>query len=127
MTSLDTKVVLRFLLNDVPEQTEKAATIISKDKVYVTDVVAVEVVYVLEKVIELSRQDIVKLITDFLGFANIVSNPYFLLDAIVLYKRHPALSIVDCYATAEAKTYNNKLVTFDKSLITQGGNHVSGL
>ncbi len=127
MTSLDTNVVLRFLLNDLPEQTEKAAKVIVKDKVYVTDVVTVETVYVLEKVIELSRKDVVKLVTDFLGFANVVHNPFFLLDAIELYEQHPALSIVDCYAIAEAKAYNNKLVTFDKRLVSQGGNHVSGL
>lgn len=127
MTSLDTNVVLRFLLNDVPEQTEKAARIISKDKVYVTDVIAVEVIYVLEKVIELSRRDITKLVTDFLGFGNVVHNPHFLLDAINLYEKHPSLSVVDCYAAAESEAYNNKLVTFDKRLVNQGGKHVSGL
>jgi len=127
MTSLDTNVVLRFLLNDVPAQTEKAAKIISKDKVYVTDVIAVETVYVLEKVIELSRQDIVSLVTGFLGFPNVVHNPYFLIDAISLYEHRSSLSIVDCYAAAEAKAYHNKLVTFDKRLANQGGKHVSGL
>ncbi len=127
MTSLDTNVVLRFLLDDVPEQTEKAAKIIGKDKVYVTDVITVEVIYVLEKVIELPRQDITKLVTDFLGFANVVHNPYFLLNAISLYGHHPSLSIVDCYAAAEAEAYNNNLVTFDKRLVNQGGKHVSGL
>ncbi len=127
MISLDTNVVLRFLLNDVPEQTEKAAKIIGKDKVYVTDVIAVEVIYVLEKVIELSRQDITKLMTDFLGFANVVHNPYFLLTTINLYELHSSLSIVDCYAAAEAEAYNNRLVTFDKRLVTEGGKHVSGL
>lgn len=127
MTSLDTNVVLRFLLNDVPEQTEIAAKVISKDKVYVTDVVTVEVVYVLEKVIELSRKDITKLVTGFLGFANVVHNPLFLLNAINFYEHHPSLSIVDCYATAESDAYNNKLVTFDKRLASQGGKHVSVL
>ena len=127
MTSLDTNVVLRFLLNDVPEQTEKAAKIINKEKVYVTDVVTVEVVYVLEKVIELSRQDITKLVADFLRFANVVHNPFFLLDAIHLYEHHPSFSIVDCYAVTEAGAYSNKLVTFDKRLVSQGGKHVSGL
>lgn len=127
MTSLDTNVVLRFLLDDVPEQTEKAAKIIGKDKVYLTDVIIVEVVYVLEKVIGLSRQNITKLVTGFLGFANVVHNPYFLLNTINLYEHHSSLSIVDCYAAAEAEAYNNKLVTFDKRLVTQGGKHVSGL
>lgn len=127
MTSLDTNVVLRFLLNDAPEQTEKAAKIITKEKVYVTDVIAVEIIYVLEKVIQLSRQDVTKLVTDFLGFANVVHNPYFLLTAINLYELHPSLSIVDCYAAVEAEAYDNKLVTFDKRLVSQGGKHVSGL
>lgn len=127
MTSLDTNVVLRFLLDDAPEQTDKAARIITNSKVYVTDVVTVEVIYVLEKVIELSRQDIAKLVNGFLGFANVIHNPYFLLDAISLYENHPSLSIVDCYAATEAKAYNNKLVTFDKRLVNQGGSHVSSL
>jgi predicted nucleic-acid-binding protein len=127
MISLDTNVVLRFLLDDIPDQTSKATKVITANKVYVTDVVAVEVIYVLEKVIELSRQDIAKLVTGFLGFSNVVHNPYFLLTAIDLYEHHPSLSLVDCYAATEAEAYNNKLVTFDKRLISQGGKHVTGL
>jgi predicted nucleic acid-binding protein len=127
MISLDTNVVLRFLLDDVPEQTKKATTVIEKNKVYVTDVVVVEIIYVLEKVIKLSRQDIVRLVTDFLGFANVVYNPYFLLEVIQLYEHHSSLSVVDCYAAAEAKAYNNQLVTFDKRLASQGGKQVTSL
>jgi len=127
MISLDTNVVLRFLLNDVPEQTEKAVEVITSNKVYVTDVVIVETIYVLEKVIQLTRKDITELSTSFLGFANVVHNPLFLLDAIILYDKHPSLSIVDCYASAEAREYGNKLVTFDKRLLSQGGEHVASL
>lgn len=125
MTSLDTNVVLRFLLDDVPVHTQKATITIKKNRVYVTDVVVVEVIYVLEKVILLARKDIRKLITDFLGFANVVHNPYFLLESIQLYEKHPSLSIVDCYAVAESNAYRNQLVTFDKRLASQGGKHVS--
>lgn len=125
MISLDANVVLRFLLNDVPEQTQKVTKTIEKHKVYITDVVAVEVIYVLEKVILLSREDICRLVVDFLGFANVIHNPYFLLEAIHTYEHHPSLSIVDCYAAAEAKAYSNQLVTFDKRLASQGGKHVN--
>lgn len=125
MISLDTNVVLRFLLDDVPEQTKKATKIIEKNQVYVTDVIAVEIIYVLEKVILLTREDICRLVVDFLGFANVVHNPYFLLDAIHLYGSHLSLSIVDCYASAEAEAYTNQLATFDKRLANQGGKHVS--
>ena len=125
MISLDTNVVLRFLLDDVPEQTQKSTMVIANNKVYVTDVVVVEVIYVLEKVILLPRVDICRLLSDFLGFANVVHNPYFLLEAIQLYENHPSLSIVDCYASAEAKAYSNQLATFDKRLASQGGKHVN--
>ena len=127
MISLDTNVVLRFLLDDVPEQTQKATKAIENNKVYVTDVVVVEVIYVLEKAMLLGRQDVVKLVTDFLGFASVVHEPYFLLETIAFYEHNPSLSIVDCYAAAEAKTYHNQLATFDKQLISQGGKHVNGL
>lgn len=127
MTSLDTNVVLRFLLDDVPEQTVKATKLIKNTSVYVTDVVTIEAIYVLEKVILLTREDIYKLVTDFLGFANVVHNPNFLLDAIKLYESHPSLSVVDCYASAESSAYNNQLVTFDRRLANQGGKHVTVL
>ena|SRR2546430_1323741 len=127
MISLDANVVLRFLLDDVPEQTKAAARLIEQHKVYVTDVIVVEVTYVLEKVMQLSRQDVVTLLTGFLGFASVVHNPYFLLDALRLYEQHPSLSIADSYAAAEAKSYNHQLVTFDNRLVNQGGAHVQGL
>lgn len=127
MVSLDTNVVLRFLLDDIPEQTKIATNTIENNKVYVTDVVVVEIMYVLEKVIELSRQDIAKLITNFLGFSNVVHNPYFLEDVIQFYEQYPSLSIVDCYAVAESKAYKNELVTFDKALANQGGKQVRNL
>src|SRR5438046_2158128 len=98
MISLDANVILRFLLGDVTDQTDKATKIIEDHKVYVTDVVLVEVIYVLEKVYKLSRKDICELVIDFLGFSNVVHNPRFLLHAIALYKDHPKLSVVDCYA-----------------------------
>lgn len=124
MISLDTNVVLRFLLDDVPAQTEKATRIIETHEVYVTDAVVIEVVFVLEKVMELPRRDIATLITGFLGFANVTYNTYFLLEAIQYYEHHPSLAIVDCCAAIEAKAFHNQLATFDKRLANQGGGHV---
>lgn len=89
--------------------------------------VIVETVYVLEKIIQLPRKDIVELVTSFLGFANVIHNPWFLLDAIMMYDAHPSLSVVDCYASTEAREYGNKIATFDKRLVNQGGEHISSL
>ena len=127
MNSLDTNVVLRYLLNDIPEQTLKAKPVITGSASYMTDVVFVEIVFVLERVIEMERSDIVKLIKAFLSLPNLVYNDYFLDQVIDLYGAKKMLSIVDCYASIEAKVYNNSLVTFDKNLVKHGGGHVREL
>lgn len=127
MNSLDANVVLRYLLNDISGQTEKAREVITNSTCYITDVVAVEIIFVLEKVIEVDRQDIVRLIKAFLSLPNMIYNDYFLDQAVDLYSAQKGLSIVDCYAAMEAKVYNNILLSFDKELVKYGGGHVKEL
>lgn len=127
MNSLDTNVVLRYLLNDIPEQGFKAKEVITNSASYVTDVVAIEIIFVFEKVIDMKRSDIVKLVKTFLSLPNVIYNDYFLDQAIDLYGAKKTLSIVDCYAATESKLYNNTLVTFDKELVKHGGSHVKEL
>lgn len=91
---------------------------------YVTDVVAVEIIFVLERVVGMERSDIVVLVKTFLSLPNLVYNDYFLDQAIDLYGAKKNLSIVDSYAAIEAKMYGNALITFDKKLVRQGGDHV---
>src|SRR5579884_890782 len=111
MNSLDTNVVLRYLLNDITEQTEKARKVITNSACYITDVVAAEIIFVLERVIEVDRQDIGRLIKAFLSLPNMVYNDYFLDQAVDLYSAQKNLSIVDCYAATEAIVYNNTLLS----------------
>lgn len=124
MISLDTNVVLRYFLDDIPEQSTKSKVAIAGSAVYVTDVVLTEVIFVLEKVIEMERSDIVRLVKTFLSLPNLIYNDYFLDQTIDLYGAQKSLSFVDCYAATEAKMYNNSLITFDKQLVKHGGNHV---
>jgi predicted nucleic-acid-binding protein len=127
VNSLDTNVVLRYLLNDITEQSAKSKSIITNSSCYVTDVVLTEAIFVLEKVIELERADIAILVKTFLSLPNVVYNDYFLDETIDLYRAEKTLSFVDCYAATESKLYNNILVTFDKALVKHGGIHVKEL
>lgn len=127
MNSLDTNVVLRYLLNDVPEQSAKSKNIITSTTVYITDVIAIEIVFVLERVIGLERTDIVRLVKSFLSLPNLTYNDYFLDQSLDLYSSYKNLSIVDCYAATEAKVYGNNLITFDKELSKKAGVHVKNL
>jgi predicted nucleic-acid-binding protein len=124
VNSLDANVVLRYLLDDIPEQTLIAKAVITGSASYITDVVATETIFVLERVVGMRRSDIVRLVQMFLSLPSVVYNDYFLDQVIVLYEEKKTLSIVDCYAATEAKVYGNSLVTFDKELVKHGGNHV---
>ena len=127
MNSLDTNVILRYLLNDIPKQSLASKQIITGSAVYLTDVVAVEIVFVLERVIGVERVDIVRLLKAFLSLPTVVYNYYFLDQVLDLYDAKKSLSIVDCYAAIEAKVYRNSLLTFDQSLVKHGGSHVKQL
>jgi predicted nucleic-acid-binding protein len=124
MNSLDTNVVLRYLLNDIPEQSIKSKAIITGSASYITDVVAVEIIFVLERVIGMERYDIVRLVKSFLNLPNLVYNDFFLDQSVDLYGANKTLSIVDCYAAMEAKVYGNSLITFDKELVKHGAGNV---
>ena len=123
MKSLDTNIVLRFLLNDVPSQTARAKALLSRSPTYVSDVVVTEAVFVMESFFGLDRTSIAHLIRMLMAAPGLISS-FFLQDVIDLYLARPALSWVDCYAAIEAKISGNSLYTFDKKLRTQGGSHV---
>lgn len=124
MRSLDTNVILRFLLRDLPDQSAKATAAVTTSKCYVTDVVVTETAFVLEKVYEAPRNDIAVSLKSFLLFPNLICNADLLTDVIDLYQKRQSLSIVDCYAAVEANVSGNQLITFDRKLLKHGGLHV---
>lgn len=124
MKSLDTNVILRFLLRDVPEQADRAKSLISTSECYVTDVVLTETVFVLEKVYEAPRDQIAFSLKSFIALQFVTSNSALFSDVFDLYETQPTLSIIDCYAALEASVWENDLITFDKKLLKHGGRQV---
>lgn len=124
MNSLDTNVVLRLIVGDVPEQTTRAQRLISGSACYITDVVIAETIFVLEKVYELPIKDVAHGMKRFLTLPNIIYNSQVVDDAIDLFSVSKKLSIVDCYSAVEAERSDARLNTFDKNLIKFGGGHV---
>jgi predicted nucleic-acid-binding protein len=125
VNSLDTNVVLRFLLRDIPDQSARALAAVAAEDVYVTDVVVTETVFVLEKYYGAPRDTISLSMRSFLALPNLTSNALLFRDVFDLYEARPSLSIVDCYVAVEAKIWDTSLVTFDKNLLKHGGAHVS--
>jgi predicted nucleic-acid-binding protein len=124
MKSLDTNIIIRFLLRDVPDQSAKAIALVSRGDCYVTDVIVTETVFVLEKVYEAPRDKITFSLRSFMSLPNVASNAELFADVFELYQARPSLSIIDCYAASEAAASNGSFVTFDKKLLRHGGSHV---
>jgi predicted nucleic-acid-binding protein len=122
--SVDTNVILRFLLRDVPAQTARAVAATTAPDVYVTDVAVTETVFVLEKYYKAPRSEIVFSMRAFLALPNLSSNAGMFSDVFDLYEARGTLSIIDCYVAVEASAWQNDLVTFDKKLLQYGGAHV---
>lgn len=125
MNSLDTNIILRFLLRDVPEQTTRAVAVITGFNCYTTDVAVTETVFVLEKVYEASRDSIALSLKTFLALPKLESNFNLRSDTLDMYRKHPKLSIIDCYLAVEADARRTQLVTFDKKLLLYAGPHVT--
>ena len=57
MTLIDTNVILRYLLDDIPEQADKAESVIKQGSFTLPEIIA-EVVYVLTKLYKVPRNEI---------------------------------------------------------------------
>lgn len=118
VASVDTNALLRWLLGDVPRQAERVDQLVaSGTPLTVEDVALIEVVFVLEKVMLLSRASIAEAI------ATLISTAAFDLDrecwqaVSVDYLDHPKLSVADVYLAHRAVRRDaTPLYTFDRKL-----------
>ena len=117
--SLDTNIVLRALVKDVPNQTVLVDALLKKRLVrfFVSDVAVFESVYTLETYYRLQREQICALLTNFLLRHNIACNHELIQSALTHYRARKSLSYADCYLAASARFMNAPpLWTFDKAL-----------
>ena len=122
--SIDTNIVLRCILGDVPKQRIQAMELLkSTDSVhYLSNQALLECIYVLEVTEEMTRGEVVDLLTFFLGrFSDrIVYDRNLTAIAFPFYLAHPKLSWTDCALAAEAEiTHHEPLLTFDRKLASQ--------
>jgi len=117
LTSLDSNVVLRLVLNDIPEQATRAAQFVSRSNCYVTDVVVAECVFVLEKVYRLDRNLVKDFMTTLFELTTVSFTEAVIEKTFDLYVTRPTLSFVDCYSIVEATSEMNRVVTFDQAIL----------
>ena len=118
---VDTNVFIRFLLNDIPAQVEKAEELFYKAKkgiieIIIPEIVIFEIEFILSKYYGLPKTSIVEKIN------SILSQEYFtveyknvFLKSIAIYQKEK-LSLVDCFLLAKANIEELELFTFDKKI-----------
>ncbi|MCL1898596.1 MAG: PIN domain-containing protein [Micrococcales bacterium] len=121
MPTADTNVILRWMLDDVPDLTETAGQVLTQfPRCVVPDVALVETVCVLERVMNLPRSTVVLLVEALLAQANIDADRETWAEAMAAYQSHPKLSIADTFLAAlSRRTGRVPLFTFDQRLATQ--------
>lgn len=123
--SLDANVVLRLLLNDIPEQNSAAAELIESrsEQFAVADTAIIETVFALERYYAFPRAAIEEAIEGLLSLPQINANRALLAAALPLYVRSAGLSFEDCCLHAYAELNDaTPLWTFDKKLARAADN-----
>jgi predicted nucleic-acid-binding protein len=116
MSLVDTNVILRYLLNDIPEQSEIARLELKKDNVKILTQVVAEVIYVLSKIYKINRKEISEnLLKIFSLDGVIVENEEIVVFAVAEYG-NSKLDFVDELLYANSKIRGTMVKTFDSSL-----------
>jgi predicted nucleic-acid-binding protein len=121
MRSLDTNLLLRLVLSDIPSQAA-AVELLFVDKTHkyaVADMTFAEIVWVLQGApYKYTREHIAANVQIIMGIAQINCNRALLERALPLYVKHPGISFIDaCLATYAELNGATPLLTFDKNLV----------
>lgn len=113
---IDANVIIRCILNDCPEMTDKATEVIDSGAYTKPEIIA-EVVYVLQKVYSIQREALRKMIYDILDVV-ICDESDCVRYAMDIYAEI-SLDFVDCLLIAYHKINKENIFSFDKKLNKQ--------
>jgi predicted nucleic-acid-binding protein len=117
MRAVDTNVVVRLVTRDDPRQTARAEAFVAKGA-WVSHIVLVEVIWVLDSVFELPQKQLATAIDMLLNHRDLVlQEPEVVSAALARYRRRPRLGFSDCMVLESARKAGHvPLATFDKEL-----------
>ena len=124
MIAVDTNVLVRALVNDPeqPVQVRSARALIKKaGEVFISQVVMVETVWVLETAYGLKHDDILLVLdTLVLNSAYKIEHEHLFLEALIMFRKNRA-DFADYLILAAARNEKIALATFDKRLARSSG------
>ena len=115
MKLIDANVILRYLLKEPLDQAEKAKAVIESGAFTTMEVMS-EVVYVLQKVYAISRDEISVAVTEIAS--DIAIDEYEVLILAMDFFRARKLDFVDCVLAARSVVKKDDVFSFDKKLMS---------
>lgn len=118
---IDTNALLRFLLNDIPDQKKSVEKLLQRAKkgqaeITVPQIVIFELHFILDKYYHFEKEKIISTLQ------SVVSTDYLqteskevFLQALIIYKT-TTISLADCFLVAYSKREKAEVFTFDKNL-----------
>ena len=116
MSMVDANIVLRYLLDDHAELSAKASIILEQEKVILPIEAACEVVYVLQKVYTVNREEIQQLLTDLLNETLVIMEKPDVFVKALEYYGSSTLDFVDTLLCAYHTVEGQEVFTFDNKL-----------
>jgi predicted nucleic-acid-binding protein len=122
MRAVDTNVLVRLLVRDDPEQAEAAEAFVAAGA-WVSHVVLVETLWVLESVYEVDAKGRAKAVEMLLNHRELtVQDPDVVERALGHFRKRPSLGFSDCLVVETArKAGHGPLGTFDRDLARVDG------
>jgi predicted nucleic acid-binding protein len=112
----DANIYLRYLLNDHPNLSSQAKTIIQDHVIYTDPTIIAEVVWVLTSFYKIDKNKFIPPLLSIIDQKNNKSpSKKLLVKAMNFFATHQ-LSYIDCYLFCLAQEKKISLVTFDKKL-----------
>lgn len=110
---VDTNMIIRYLVNDIPEQGKEAYNIMKAGfKVYPE--ILSEVIYVLDGVYNCSRKDIEYGLSEIMDSAEMDEKNVY-EEALSIYAK-TSFDFIDAVLIARNQIYGDRVFTFDKKL-----------
>ena len=124
MASVDTNVLLRWILHDIPEQTQEVDRLFnSGQRFLIEDAAIIETVFVLERVLGVSRATVSQTVRLLAATGCLIFDRGRWERVVAEYSRRTKLSIADVYlAERAAEREATPLYTFDRKLAAQSPN-----
>ena len=113
MKIVDANYVLRYLLQDVPEQFETAKQNIEKSRIFLPFEVMAEVVYVLRGVYKVSKDEVCNALAGLLRYPNISITDNDVAQAALEHFKSKNLDFVDALLIGYAGVHRHEVLTFD--------------